>query len=457
MRISKILVISMLIVLSVLSTCYADDRVSLGFLYGSTSNIDLIDRTNGGLNQVSPTCLDLTDSGKLLVTSNLTHEFVNKMHERNIKVTPFLSNHWARQKGRNAVNNAEVLSDQIVETIIEYELDGVNVDIENLTVEDRDALSEFVRILKEKMPEGTILSVSVAANPNDSLTGWQGSYDYDMLGEYADYLFIMSYDEHGIGSPQGPVSSTYFYEKSILTALKHVSKDKIVMGIPFFGRYWKLDEETGEYNGGDAVVIGAMPSIMDKVKGKYEYNELVGEASYTFTITDESDPITINGTTLTNGTYVIWYQTNDSIRDKLWLINFYDLLGSGVWALGQEKVEVWDYYYRRLNEKERIPEEQIMLALLEEENVSASDRIDFDFINEQILKERNTLTEMNVTNTVELNNQIDEMAHKPEKKYEKVSFKKTIEYIQRRVIRKKEDDTIDNNNNDHIFRMEANY
>ena len=200
-----------------------------------------------------------------------------------------------------------------------------------------------------------------------------------------------------------------------------------------------------------------MSNIMNKVKGEYEYNELVGEASYTFTITDESEPITINGTTLTNGTYVIWYQTNDSIRDKLWLVNFYDLLGAGVWALGQEKVEVWDYYYKRLNEKERIPEEQIMLALLEEENASASDRIDFDFINEQIMKERNTLTEMNVVNTVEPNNHADEMTHKPEKKYEKVSFKKTIEYIQRRVIRKKEDDTIDTNNNDHIFRMEANY
>ena len=47
------------------------------------------------------------------------------MHDRGIKVTPFLSNHWARQKGRNAVNNAEALSDQIVNTINEYELDGV--------------------------------------------------------------------------------------------------------------------------------------------------------------------------------------------------------------------------------------------------------------------------------------------------------------------------------------------
>ena len=456
MRISKILVISMLIVLFVSSISYADDRVSLGFLYGWTGNVDLIDRTNGGINQVSPTCLDLTDNGNLLVTSNLTHEFVNRMHERGIKVTPFLSNHWARQKGKNAVNNAEALSDQIVNTVVEYELDGVNVDIENLTVEDRDALSEFVRLLKDKMPEGTILSVSVAANPNDSLTGWQGSYDYEKLGEYSDYLFIMSYDEHGIGSPEGPVSSTYFYEKSILTALKHVSKDKIVMGIPFFGRYWKLDEETGEYKGGDAVVIGAMPGIMDKTEGELVYEELVGEASYTFNVNNEEMPMTINGKDLSDGTYVAWYQTNDSIRDKLWLVNFYDLLGAGVWALGQEKSEVWDYYYRRLNEKERIPEEQIVLALVEEERVSASNRIDFDFLNEQILKERNTVSAFSGVNKIELDTKEVQNPHKPEEVINKVSFKKTRENAPRKIIRKKEEHTSTNNNN-HIFRMEANY
>lgn len=456
MRISKILVISMLIVLSVLSISYADDRVSLGFLYGWTGNIDLIDRTNGGINQVSPTCLDLTDNGNLLVTSNLTHEFVIKMHERNIKVTPFLSNHWARQKGRNAINNAEVLSDQIVATVIEYELDGVNVDIENLTIDDRDALSEFVRILKSKMPEGTILSVSVAANPYDSMTGWQGSYDYDKLGENSDYLFIMSYDEHGIGGPEGPVSSTYFYEKSILTALNHVSKDKIVMGIPFFGRYWKLDEDTGEYSGGQAIVIGAVPALMDKTNGTYVYNELVGEACYTFTITDESEPVSINGTTLTSGTYQVWFQTNDSIRDKLWLINFYDLLGAGVWALGQEKAEVWKYYYTRLNEKVRIPEEQIILSIVDEATSSAANRIDFTPINDQIVADRTSVSDVAANSVTQTNSETTDKVYRREDVVDKAPYKKLREKV-KQLFRKKKEDDVEVSNNNHIFRMEANY
>ena len=95
MRISRVLIL-MLIFALLTSSAFAEDRVSLGFLYGSTENIDLIDRTNGSLNQVSPTCFDLDNKGNLDITGNLTHKFVEQMHERGILVTPFLSNHWSR-------------------------------------------------------------------------------------------------------------------------------------------------------------------------------------------------------------------------------------------------------------------------------------------------------------------------------------------------------------------------
>ena len=78
---AKILLIS--IILLLIASCavvYAEDRVSLGFLYGSTSDLSLIDRTKGGINQVSPTCFDLDNQGNLVVTGNLTNTFVEQMH-----------------------------------------------------------------------------------------------------------------------------------------------------------------------------------------------------------------------------------------------------------------------------------------------------------------------------------------------------------------------------------------
>ena len=348
------------------STVFAADRVSLGFLYGISNQVELVDRTNGAINQVSPTCLNLSSKGNLVVTSELSHSFVEEMHARGIKVTPFLSNHWSRSKGRAAIKNAEKLSDDIINVINEYNLDGVNVDIENLTSEDRDLLSEFVRILSEKMPENKMLTVSVAANPKASEGGWQGSYDYAKLGEYSDYLFVMTYDEHSQGGACGPVSSYDFVEESIKYTLQYVSKDKIVIGIPLYGRYWKNGAETG----GEAVVIGAIPNIISRNSTIAKYDEKIGEAYVDFTVYADGVKTKINGVELEEGSYRIWYPNDESIKSKLDLVNKYDLLGAGVWALGQEKVNVWEYYKNELNKVPYISVEEKAAAEKEEERLN---------------------------------------------------------------------------------------
>ncbi len=395
MKFGKILLSLILILASSTSFAYdfdTEERVSLGFLYGWTGNVDLIDRTKGGINQVSPTCLDLDNKGNLVVTGNLTHEFVTKMHERGILVTPFLSNHWVRSKGVNAVNNAEALSDQIANTIAEYDLDGINVDIENLTPEHRDLLSNFVALLNDKIDNSKILSVSVAANPFGVDTGWQGSYDYKALAENSDYIMLMAYDEHSQGGAVGPVSSHAFTENSIIYARDYVEKDKLVLGIPFFGRYWKYDEEEDTYKGGNAIVMGGVQNVLSKYEPSVDninelhlYDENIGEASLKLFVNNEEISYLVNGYDLEDGEYMIWYPNHAAIKDKLDLVNKYDLLGAGVWALGQEKVEVWDYYYDELNKTKR---EVTPAPIVVEEIAYEAITVDTEPLNREILRLR---------------------------------------------------------------------
>ena len=91
------------------------------------------------------------------------------MHDKGIKVVPFLSNHWNRTAGINALKNIESLSTQIADYVEEYDLDGINVDIENVTHEQKDQYTQFVKLLREKIPGHKEISVAVAANPNN----WQ--------------------------------------------------------------------------------------------------------------------------------------------------------------------------------------------------------------------------------------------------------------------------------------------
>ena len=197
-------------------------------------------QTMGSLNVVSPSWFDINGSGKL-VLNNASTQLVDSMHKMGIKVVPMLSNHWDRTGGKLALENPDSLAQQIAMYVEQYNLDGVNVDIENVTHTERDKYTQLVKRLRELIPQEKEVSVAVAANPNGWTTGWHGSYDYAELSKYADYLMIMAYDESWQGSEAGPVASYDFVKKSVEYALKYADSDKIVLGIPFYGRLWSND------------------------------------------------------------------------------------------------------------------------------------------------------------------------------------------------------------------------
>lgn len=98
-----------------------------------------------------PSYFDLREDGSLKL-NYLSPFFIKSMHDKGIKVVPFLSNHWNRTAGINALKNIESLSTQIADYVEEYDLDGINVDIENVTHEQKDQYTQFVKLLREKIP-----------------------------------------------------------------------------------------------------------------------------------------------------------------------------------------------------------------------------------------------------------------------------------------------------------------
>ncbi|HWL13915.1 MAG TPA: glycosyl hydrolase family 18 protein, partial [Ureibacillus sp.] len=316
---------------------------NMSYLYfGNTSSyISQVDKTQGNLNLVSPSYFDLNTDGSLKLTSQLDSKFVTEMHNRGIKVVPFLSNHWDRTLGRAALANREVLATQIAESIVKYNLDGVQVDIENTTDVDRAAYTDLVRLLRQKLPADKEVSVAVAANPNGWTKGWHGSYDYKELAKYASYLMIMAYDESYEGSVEGPVASIGFVDRSIQYAINQgVSKDKIVLGVPFYGRYWK----EGAATGGAGISNTKVDEMIAKYGGTVVFDEATKSPKATITIKSGDPTTTVGGKVLGAGTYHIWFENNDSIREKLRLVHKYEIKGTGSWSLGQENASMWQYY-----------------------------------------------------------------------------------------------------------------
>jgi spore germination protein YaaH len=323
-------------------------KFNMSYIYfGSVSDYTrLVDNTQNSLDEVAPNYFALKSDGSLVLTSAVSTAFVEDMHRRGIDVVPYLSNDWSRSVGRAALKSREKLAESLAEAVETYGLDGVNIDIENLTAADRADYVDFVRLLRSLLPAGKKLAVAVAANPWGLDTGWQGSYDYAGLAEYCDYLMIMAYDEHYSGGPAGPVSSLSFVEKSIQYALGLVPGDKIVVGLPFYGRIWS---DSGGHPEGHGVSNAAIAQYINRYGGTVWLDPVSKSACARITIRPGDKKPVIGGRTLAEGSYTIWFENEQSIKAKLSLISKYNLKGTGSWCLGQETPRTWDYYKLWLN------------------------------------------------------------------------------------------------------------
>lgn len=318
-------------------------RYTMSYIYfGSTgSYISHVDRTNGSLDEISPNYFNLNKDGSLALTPATERTFIDEMHRRDISVVPFLSNHWDRELGQAALARREELAGQLAEAVERYDLDGVNVDIENLTENERDLHTDFIRILRDKLPDEKLIGVSVAANPYGITTGWKGSYDYESLGKHSDYLMIMAYDEHYRGGEPGTVASISLAEKSIQYALSKVPKEKILLGIPFYGRIWK---NGSGFPQGVGISNMEVQTLVSQYEGAAAFDPETFTPTATIKVKEKDEKLKIRGIPIGPGTYTICYENELSIKQKLRLIEKYDIKGTGSWSLGEETADTWEYY-----------------------------------------------------------------------------------------------------------------
>ncbi len=359
----KRIVVILLIVLSVTFTssemknAQTEKLFNMTYVYfgGPNTYVKQVDNTKESLQVVSPNYFDLTPEGKLDLTWMFSQSFVTEMHKRGIRVVPFLANHWNKDAGINGLNNREQLAQEIANAIEKYNLDGINVDIEGVNHLYRNQHTDFIRLLNQKIPSDKDISVAIAANPNGWSTGWHGFYDEPALSKYADYLMIMAYDESwgGADSPIGPVASLGFQERAIQYVLnKGVPKNKIVLGLPFYGRMWKVDGPTLENINiyGMGLAHTRVHQLVQKYNGKIQFDQNKSSAYVNFTIPHGQEEFQ-SGVKLTEGNYIVWFDNEQSIKEKLRLPQKYGIKGTGSWALSQETSDMWNYYSLWLNGK----------------------------------------------------------------------------------------------------------
>ncbi len=212
---------------------------------------------------------------------------------------------------------------------------GWQLDLENIDPADKARYTSFVRRVAAKMHrDGRLLSVAVVPRFSDSYpdkreaefhTGeWGAPYDFRALGQFVDFMVLMTYDHHTSSTPPGPVAGHDWARAALDYAVRRVPRHKLLMGIPFYGREWV---ETANGVMSRSLSASDLRPLLDRPDLHLQWDER-GQTPW-FQFRDASE------------LHTVWFDDRRSYREKLELARGYRLRGFAAWRLGTENPDFW--------------------------------------------------------------------------------------------------------------------
>jgi chitinase len=240
------------------------------------------------------------ESGQFILSedeiTSLKH-FTTQAHQAGVKVlisiggglglektSPIIAiyDHWLKPENRNG------LIDNLAGLVDIIGADGIDNDLEDICITYH--YDGFVQALsKELKTKDYLLTAAVAPYTSAKIS--------DATFDCYDFINLMAYDYTGLGSDQpGPLADIsrldrelYYYGK-----IRGIHPHKIVVGLPFYGYWWKEDSK------GNTIDRGAI-----------SYSNLVEKHSSLMT---DSDQLIVKES---DTTVTYCYNTAQTIKDKI--------------------------------------------------------------------------------------------------------------------------------------------
>ena len=302
---------------------------------------DRTGETMDGVNVVSPSFFSLERGSNGEIYDNAKDdgaEYIEWAHNNNYQVWAMFSNNSLKDTTSQILNDyekRETMIENLMDLVEEYNLDGVNVDFENMNESDKDVYSRFLIELAPRLKKiGKTLSVDVTA-PDGSET-WSLCFDRNTIANVADYIVFMAYDQYGTNSNKAGTTAGYnWVEANVKKFLgqEDVDPEKIILGIPLYMRLWE-EEEDGT----------AKPEVVN-MKDMFDVlpeNQVAtwDEELKQYYVEYEED----------GKTYKMWVENEKSVGEKINLANQYNLAGIAFWEKDREtNDEFWTFVKEQLN------------------------------------------------------------------------------------------------------------
>lgn len=278
-----------------------------------------------GVNVISPTWFSVTDETGT-ISSLASADYVKLAHDAGREVWGLIDNFNEAFDETTDLAYASVRSriiEQLLAEAASCGMDGINVDFENLKEAGIPHYLQFLRELTSAAHAQNLV-VSVDTPVPQAYTMY---YQRGEQARFVDYMIVMAYDEHFAGSEEaGSVSSLLFVQQAVEEMTRVMPADQVICGIPFYTRVWT--EKFGQ-SAITSEVLG-----MDGAKNYAKENQM----TETWDASLGQNVATVE---TSDARYTIWMEDEQSMEEKLKVIQSADLAGVAEWKLGFECADVW--------------------------------------------------------------------------------------------------------------------
>lgn len=280
-----------------------------------------------GIDVICPTWFSVSD-GKGSMIDRGRADYVKKYNDLGIDVWGYLDNSFKSDITTEFLSKSSIRDKIIDKTLAltkQYGLKGINIDFENTKIDDRDAITQFVRELTGVFHSNDLL-VSVDVTPQISSNVVNEPYDRRELAKIVDYIMLMTYDQHWSSSDKaGSVAEYSWVEGNINLVINQIPHEKLILCIPFYSRLWSTDDTSLK---SEALSMGQVNNLLAGKDAKISWDEKARQnyAQYT-----------------QNGKhYQIWMENAESIKWKTSLVGKYGIGGVASWRKGFETPDIWN-------------------------------------------------------------------------------------------------------------------
>ena len=338
---------------------------------------------------IYPFVYEIEGGGDIVAKVNLERgvweDLLEEADDQRVEVIPTIA--WFDGEAIHAVlsdrSERRKLVRDIEDLVDDNNFDGINIDFESKWSETKDDYSRFLRELKRALGRDTLTcTVEARMEPEHR---WRNvpsnieyANDYEAINDHCDWVELMTYDQQRAdlyfndkrkGVPYNPVADIDWVEHVLEFALEDIDADKIMLGIPTYGRAYdvtvasewyrdytqvasvdhsravelaeKYKVPIGRTEGGEAVITYFPEDSIWKIfnqlptpEGTPKGYEAAAKALMVATIADVEIPVRM----------LTWGDAA-AAEDKLELAKEYDLKGVAFFKFdGEEDEKIWKLF-----------------------------------------------------------------------------------------------------------------